>query len=228
MWSRYGDGVHNAELARLHLALLLTLKGTPFLYNGEEIGMPDLELADARDLRDTAAINLYQTMIGRMGAAPAEALRAAAAATRDRCRSPMQWSGEPNAGFSPPGAQPWLPVDSSYASGVSVAAQADDPGSLLAFYQRVLRLRRSTPALVAGDYQALQTHGDALLAFLRHDPASAALPGGAQFLERAAALIWRSATSLRACCLPARRAHRATCARRAGDRAIRIMIAELT
>ena len=172
VWSRYGDGVHNAELARLHLALLLTLKGTPFLYNGEEIGMPDLELADARDLRDTAAINLYQTMIGRMGAAPAEALRAAAAATRDRCRSPMQWSGEPNAGFSPPGAQPWLPVDSSYASGVSVAAQADDPGSLLAFYQRVLRLRRSTPALVAGDYQALQTHGDALLAFLRHDPAS--------------------------------------------------------
>ena len=52
VWSRYGDGVHDAELARLHLALMLTLKGTPFLYNGEEIGMADLELTDLSQLRD--------------------------------------------------------------------------------------------------------------------------------------------------------------------------------
>lgn len=172
VWTRYGDGAHNAELARLHLALLLTLKGTPFLYNGEEIGMPDLELADARDLRDTTAANLYHTMIERLGVSPAEALRAAAAATRDRCRSPMHWSGEPNAGFSPTGVQTWLPLDPSYTQGVNVAAQAADPGSLLAFYQRLLRLRKATPCLVAGDYQPLHPHSDAYLAFLRRDTVS--------------------------------------------------------
>lgn len=172
VWSRYGDGLHNAELARLHLALMLTLQGTPFLYNGEEIGMADLELADVRDLRDTAAVKLYHTLVERLGASPLEALHAAATTTRDRCRSPMQWSGEPNAGFSPPGVQSWLPVHTSYASGVSVAAQAGDPSSLFAFYQRMLRLRRSTPALVAGDYQALHPHSDAYLAFLRRDTVS--------------------------------------------------------
>jgi alpha-glucosidase len=169
MLSRYGDGVRDDALARLHLALLLTLKGTPFLFNGEEIGMADLELRELGQLRDTAAISQFQILTGRLGVAPAEALREVLAATRDRCRSPMQWGPGPNADFSPGGVAPWLPVHPNHAEGVSVAAQQGDPGSMLSFYRRMLALRRSAPALIAGEYAALESGHDDLLAFTRAD-----------------------------------------------------------
>ncbi|MCW5850516.1 MAG: alpha-glucosidase [Anaerolineae bacterium] len=172
VWSRYGDGVHNAALARLHLALMLTLKGTPFLYNGEEIGMADLEIAQVSELRDTTAINQYQVMTEKMGIPPDEALQSVILTTRDRCRSPLQWSDAPNAGFSPPGVPTWLPVNPNYAEGVNVAAQTGDPVSLLHFYRRLLRLRRETPALVSGDYHALHAQSQDYLAFLRRDEMS--------------------------------------------------------
>ena len=172
VWSRYGDGVHNAELARLHLALMLTLKGTPFLYNGEEIGMADLELTSLSQVRDTTGINQYHVMTETLGVSPEEALKAVIANTRDRCRSPMQWSSDPNSGFSPPDVATWLPVDPNYATGVNVAAQAGDPSSLLTFYQRMLHLRRTTPALIAGDYHVLHPHSEDHFTFLRHDAAT--------------------------------------------------------
>ena len=100
---------------------------------------------------------------------PDDALKAVASSTRDRCRSPLQWSSAPNAGFSPPGVQTWLPVNPNYAMGVNVAAQEGDPNSLLNFYKGVLRLRRSTPALVAGDYRMLHPRSEAYLAFVRQD-----------------------------------------------------------
>jgi alpha-glucosidase len=172
VWSRYGDGVHDAELARLHLALMLTLKGTPFLYNGEEIGMTDLVLADLGQLRDSSALNRYRMMTEKQGMAPEQALESVIATTRDRCRSPFQWSSALNAGFSPPGVTTWLPVNLNYAAGINVAAQESDPDSLLSFYRRMLQLRRATPALIGGDYHALHPHSEPYLAFLRHDDAT--------------------------------------------------------
>ncbi|MGA7733488.1 MAG: alpha-glucosidase [Chloroflexia bacterium] len=169
VWSRYGDGVHNDELARLHLALMLTLKGTPFLYNGEEIGMADLELTNLDEFRDTMALSQYRRLTQEQGMQPAEALKVVAASTRDRCRTPLQWSSAPNGGFSPPGVPTWLPVHPNYATGVNVAAQEGDPNSLLNFYRRMLRLRRSTSALIAGDYRVLDPQSEHYLAFLRYD-----------------------------------------------------------
>lgn len=172
VWSRYGDGIHDAELARLHLALLLTLKGTPFLYNGEEIGMADLELGSLSQVRDTAAIHQYHLLVDKRGLPPDEALQAVLRTTRDRCRSPLQWSNAPNAGFSPPTATPWLPVNPNYAAGVNVAAQQGDPASLLSFYRQLLHLRRKTPALLAGEYWPLPQQDAEVLAFLRDDAAT--------------------------------------------------------
>jgi len=165
VWSRYGDGVNDTALARLHAALMLTLKGTPFLYNGEEIGMRDLVLSELSQFRDTAARRQYHMLL-EQGATPEQALREAIETTRDRCRGPLHWSDAPNAGFSPPGVATWLPVDPNYADGVNVAAQQGDASSLLAFYRRLLRLRRTTPALVGGDYHALHQHSEEYLAFL--------------------------------------------------------------
>jgi glycosidase len=108
-------------------------------------------------------------MVQQLGLPVEQALRAVFAHTRDRCRSPMQWSDGPNAGFCPPDVTPWLPTHPNASAGVHVAAQADDPGSLLSFYRHMLHLRRATPALLAGDYRELLPHSENYLAFVRHD-----------------------------------------------------------
>lgn len=168
VYNRYGDGVHDAELARLHLVLLLTLRGTPFLYNGEEIGMTDLMLTDIGQFRDVLGIWFYQAQVDELGVPPDVALHRAARLTRDKCRTPMQWANAPNGGFCPADVAPWLPVNPNYARGVNVAEQDGDPASLLNFYRRALRLRRDAPALVEGDYAPVFPHARDYLAFLRH------------------------------------------------------------
>ncbi len=170
--SHYGDGVHDDELARLHLALLLTLRGTPFLYNGEEIGMTDLLLQDIAQFRDQLGVWVYRSLTEELKLPAAFALRRAAEVSRDRARTPLQWANAANAGFSPAGIATWLPVNPNYAQGVNVADQQDDPGSLLNFYRRMLRLRKATPALIAGDYTPIHEEATDYLAFLRRLPAA--------------------------------------------------------
>jgi alpha-glucosidase len=167
VYSHYGDGQNDAAIARLSLALMLTLRGTPFLYNGEEIGMTDLLLQDARQFRDPLGVWAYQLETETLGTPPLQAAVFAARFGRDKNRTPMQWSDAANAGFSPPGVQTWLPVSPDFARGVNVASQLADPGSLLSFYRRLLRVRKQTPALVAGDYTPLHRDTQDYLAFLR-------------------------------------------------------------
>jgi len=167
VYNRYGYGQHEAELARLHLVLLLTLRGTPFLYNGEEIGMRDFMLSDIRQFKDVLGLWFYNAQVEELGIPPAEALQRAARLTRDKCRTPIQWDNGPNGGFCPADAQPWLPVNPNYACGVNVADQDTNADSLLNFYRRMLRLRRETPALIEGDYVLLSPKAKDHLAFLR-------------------------------------------------------------
>ncbi len=166
-YTRYADGIHDAERARLALATLLTLKGTPFLYNGEEIGMTDYLITDPSKLRDTMATWYYDRLVNELKVAPEVAAQRAGAMSRDKNRTPMQWSGNANAGFCPSAVEPWLPVNPNYIEGINIREQHDDPLSLLNFYKRMLRLRKSTPALVEGDYQPIHEKADEYLAFLR-------------------------------------------------------------
>ncbi len=168
----FGDGVHDDALARLHAALLLTLKGTPFLYYGEEIGMTDYHFTNLDQVRDMLAVHQYSVLTETQGIPPGEALALALEMTRDRCRTPMQWSQAANAGFCPDGITPWLPVNPNAAFGVNVAHQVRQPDSMLSAYQRLLRLRRSLPALAYGAYTELLPDHAALLTFLRSDRAS--------------------------------------------------------
>ncbi|HQI87117.1 MAG TPA: alpha-glucosidase [Anaerolineae bacterium] len=175
VWSRFGDGVHDRELAQLSLALMLTLRGTPFLYNGEEIGMTNTPFDDVALLRDTLALRQYDMAVRLGGMPPQEAAALVCRETRDVCRTPVQWANAPNAGFCPADVTPWLPVNPNYAAGVNVADQADDPRSMLAFYKRMLALRKQAPALIAGDYTPLlEDHADCLC-FLRHTEAQTCL-----------------------------------------------------
>jgi alpha-glucosidase len=131
------------------MLLLLTLRGTPTIYYGEEIGMVDVPVASA-DARDP----LEQREPGR---------------GRDPERSPMQWDASPNAGFTAVGVEPWLPVAPDYAD-VNVAGQAEDPDSILTLTRDLLRLRREHPVLHRGDFERFGPTPDGVFAFRRVGP----------------------------------------------------------
>jgi alpha-glucosidase len=162
-----GDGTHDGERARLALAVTLTLRGTPFLYYGEEIGMTDYLIPNRSSLRDTMATWYFDHLMEKLKLDPIEAARRAAAMSRDKNRTPMQWRNAPNAGFCPEDVTPWLPVNPDYASGINVQEQEKDPASLLTFYRRLLRLRKANPTLVEGDYQPIPASNPECLAFRR-------------------------------------------------------------
>ena len=166
VYTRFGDGQNDDAIGRAALALMLTLRGTPFLYNGEEIGMSDYRLTDIGLFRDPPAVWFYNAIVAD-DTSPEEALILAADASRDRCRTPMQWSTAPNAGFSPEGVTTWLPLNPNYAQGINVAEQQNDPESMLNFYKRLLRVRKQTPALIDGDYTPLNVSAEEYFAFLR-------------------------------------------------------------
>ncbi len=137
------------DQAAVGMLMLLTLRGTPTIYYGEEIGMIDVPVATA-DSRDP----LERREPGR---------------GRDGCRSPMQWDESPNAGFTAPGATPWLPLAPDAAE-INVAAQRDDPDSLLNLTRDLLRLRREHPVLHAGDFERFGPTPDGTFAFRRIGP----------------------------------------------------------
>ncbi len=170
--SRYRDGIPDGALARLALAAILTLQGTPFLYNGDEIGMTDFPLSDLSQFKDLLGVWAYHMEIDVLSVSPPEALAYANHLGRDKCRTPLQWANRPNGGFSPKGVATWLPVNPNFAEGVNVADQAENADSLLNFYRQMLRVRKNTPALIAGDYRPLAPEVEGTLAFLRSDPES--------------------------------------------------------
>jgi len=153
-WDRYGDGIHNDEIAELMATLLLTTRATPQMYYGEEIGMRTTTPTRKEDVRDP---------IGKIGWPQEKG--------RDGERTPMQWNTRTNAGFSD-AAAPWLPVPPS-AETYNVSVESKDPHSILNFYKRLIELRRTEPALFDGSYVALDRDDSHVLCYLRSGPHSA-------------------------------------------------------
>ena len=133
--------------ARVAAMLLLTLRGTPTIYYGDEIGMHDVPIPPDR-VQDPWEKNVPDKGLGR-----------------DPERTPMQWTPEANAGFCPEDTQPWLPIPRDHDR-INVAAEQGEPASTLTLHRRLLALRRATPALAAGSYAPIPTTGDAL-AYIR-------------------------------------------------------------
>jgi alpha-glucosidase len=152
-WDRYGDGVHNDQIAKLMAALLLTTRATPLMYYGEEIGMRTTVPVRKEDVQDP---------VGKIGWPQDKG--------RDGERTPMQWDGSKNAGFTT-AEHPWLPVPPSAAK-YTVEVESKDPGSILSFYKRVIALRRSELALRDGRYLPLNREDPFVLSFLRKKPGS--------------------------------------------------------
>ena len=146
-YDRYGDGQHNDQIAKLMAALYLTLRGTPIMYYGEEIGMKTTPPTSKEDVRDP---------IGRTGWPKEKG--------RDGERTPMQWDSSGNAGFSK--GTPWLPVPPTFKTH-NVADESKDPNSVLVFYKNVLKLRHTNPALTDGTYTAINESDANVLSYLR-------------------------------------------------------------
>ena len=143
-----------AAQARVAAVLLLTLRGTPTLYYGDELGLPDVPIPPER-VQDPYELNSPGLGVGR-----------------DPVRTPMRWSDGPNGGFCPPGVEPWLPLGD--VAGLDAEAQRRDPRSMLSLYRALLALRRASEALTAGGYHTLAV-GDATFAYVRESPGEAML-----------------------------------------------------
>jgi oligo-1,6-glucosidase len=145
------------------LTLLLTMRATPYIYNGDELGMDNIRFSDIRDYRDLMTINYYRRL-EREGGDLKEFLASQAEVSRDNGRTPMQWSGDTNAGFSR--GSPWIRVNPDYRS-INVAAEERDSGSVLNYFRRMIQLRKSDPLLVYGRYQLLDRENPDLFAYTR-------------------------------------------------------------
>jgi alpha-glucosidase len=147
-WDRYGDGVHNDQIAKLMAGLLLTTHATPQMYYGEELGMRTTTPTRIEDVKDP---------VGRTGWPKDKG--------RDGERTPMQWDDSKDAGFST-AAKTWLPIPPSAAQ-YNVAVEEHDPDSIFNFYKRVIALRRDVPSLRNGSYVAVNRDDPNVLAYLR-------------------------------------------------------------
>lgn len=145
--TRWGGGRGDDALAKLALLLLLSLKGTVLMYQGEELGLPDVDL-ERKWIQDPVGDLYFPFGKGR-----------------DGCRTPMPWEGAAHeAGFT--SGAPWLPIP-DYHRSRAVDAQENDPASVLAFARRLIAFRKTHPALTRGDISFVEAEGDAILAFER-------------------------------------------------------------
>lgn len=150
--SRYGnDAEYHDQSAKALATLLLTLRGTPFLYEGEEIGMTNFDFPDMEKVRDVESINIWN-MGKRLRLPYGLRWRMIKTKSRDNARTPMQWDDSINGGFS--AGTPWLSVNGNYPR-INVKQQEDDPGSVLSYYRQLIAFRNGSRVLQEGDFTEL-------------------------------------------------------------------------
>lgn len=150
--SRYGnDAEYHDQSAKALATLLLTLRGTPFLYEGEEIGMTNFDFPDMEKVRDVESINIWN-MGKRLHLPYGLRWRMIKTKSRDNARTPMQWDDSINGGFS--AGTPWLSVNGNYPR-INVKRQEDDPGSVLSYYRKLIAFRNGSRVLQEGDFTEL-------------------------------------------------------------------------
>lgn len=166
--SRFADdGHYRTESAKMLATALHGLQGTPYVYQGEEIGMPDPVWTDIGELRDIESRNMFRLMQEERGKTAEEALDIIRKRSRDNSRTPMQWDDSPQAGFTT--GTPWIKVDQRYKE-INVQRQLDDPDSVFHHYRRLIGLRKETPLLTGGIYRRLDEGHPQVYAYGRLSP----------------------------------------------------------
>jgi len=147
--ARYGDGVHDTDIQRVLSTILFANRGASLFYYGDEIGMKTTPPTRKEDVKDPIGVTGWPKEKGRDGE-----------------RTPMQWTPGPNAGFDGPNAKPWLPVPPD-ASKVNVQTEKGDPNSLFAWYQTLIKLKKTNRALSQGSDTMLDTQNTKVLSWKR-------------------------------------------------------------
>jgi oligo-1,6-glucosidase len=162
--SRWGDdGPYRVESATMLATVLHLHRGTPYVYQGEELGMTNMPFSSLGQLRDIESLNHHAHAVAR-GEDPEQVMAALRAMSRDNARTPVQWDASPNAGFTT--GTPWIGVNPNFTE-INAASQVDDPGSVFSHYRRLIDLRHTEPAVAHGDFTMLLPDDDAVYAFTR-------------------------------------------------------------
>lgn len=162
--SRWGnDGIYRQESAKMLATLLHGMQGTPYIYQGEELGMTNVAFPSIDDYRDIETLNMYRDRT-QAGYDKADILRSLHAKSRDNARTPMQWDVTTNAGFT--AGTPWLQVNPNYTA-INAADELADANSVFHYYQALIRLRKQYPIFSEGDFTLLFADHPALFGYQR-------------------------------------------------------------
>ena len=163
--SRFGnDAEYWEESAKMLATCLHMMQGTPYIYQGEELGMTNVPFGDISDFRDLDSINAYRELTGQGVFTPEEMLRYLRYKSRDNARTPFQWSDEKHAGFS--SGEPWIMVNPNYKK-INAREQMTRENSIFCYYQKLIRLRKQYDIVVYGTYDLLLPEDPELYVYTR-------------------------------------------------------------
>ncbi len=161
--SRWGnDTLYRKESAKMLAILLHMMKGTPYIYQGEEIGMTNYHVSNIDQVDDIESINMYHERISQ-GVSPDQIFKSINAKGRDNARTPMQWNADFNAGFT--NGKPWMAINSNYKS-INVEENIADLDSIFYTYQKLIKLRKENQIVIWGSFQLLET-SDNIFSYIR-------------------------------------------------------------
>lgn len=163
--SRFGDDGAYWEMSAKMLAICLhMMRGTPFIYQGEEIGMTNAGFSDLQEYRDVESLNAYHELVDELGISHEDMMKYLRLKGRDNARTPMQWSNDAEAGFTD--AVPWISVNRNYPE-INVEKQKQEEDSVLNCYRGVIALRHEKPVIVYGDFNMLLEDSPFIFAYER-------------------------------------------------------------
>lgn len=163
--SRWGnDSTFRVESAKMFAILLHLMKGTPYIYQGEEIGMTNYPVNDISEVEDIESVNMYHERLAN-GYKKEDIIASINFKGRDNARTPIQWDRTENAGFTT--GTPWLHVNPNYQE-INVEANLEDPNSIFYCYHKLIQLRKDHPIIVWGDYELVKDTPEQVFMYLRH------------------------------------------------------------
>jgi oligo-1,6-glucosidase len=184
--SRFGDdGKYRVRSAKMLATVLHMLKGTPYIYQGEEIGMTNMPFRGIEDISDLESLNYYKGCVDA-GVDKEQAFKPILCKGRDNARTPMQWDDTENAGFSK--GRPWQSVNPNYKE-INVASCKKDKDSVFYYYQKLIKMRKENPVMVFGEFVPLLEEHESVIAYLRRYEGTSWLVIANFFREKTSAVI---------------------------------------
>jgi oligo-1,6-glucosidase len=165
MVSRFGnDQEYRVESAKMLATFLHTLKGTPYIYQGEELGMTNVRFESIEDCKDIETLNMYHEKVVENGENPQKVMESIYVKGRDNARTPIQWDDSKHAGFT--SGEPWLKVNPNYKE-INAEQAIADPNSVFHFYRELIQLRKKNPIMVYGSYDLILPDHEQIYAYIR-------------------------------------------------------------